>query len=186
MKKLILLIAFISLVSFEYAQTDMHTMPPDSVVLKFLNWYKINFKKSDTFYFVSDKNDSSHIINGRWGDSTIFYSVNFKGTEKFLKFLNSSNCLSNKYIENKRVSFKERSIKLDKQKQWDYPPYGFSADEVFFSNMIESLVPSLEKAKIETINSDKNFIKLKFNTSDYPAVFSLSKYDNKWLIDDIK
>ena len=36
---------------------------------------------------LSNKNDSTHLISGKWGDSTAYYTINTKGTEKFLKVL---------------------------------------------------------------------------------------------------
>jgi len=158
--------------------------PPDTVVLNFLIWYRDNFEKMHPFYTISDKNDSS-MISGKWGDSTTYFSVNFKGTEKFLKFLSSSNCLSKKYLDNKRKYIKERAIELLKYKQWDGPPIGFSAEEIFYMNDIEDYFRLIQKAKIIDLVIKGNTATCKVDFFER-KLFRLSTYNNRWLIDDIE
>ena len=130
---------------------------PDSVAISFLKWYKTNYKKIEKFYAMSAKNDSSYLINGKCGDSTFYYSVNFKGTVKFLELLKSSKCLSDKYLNVLRQSFSDRNNVLISKKQFDGPPDGFSADEVFMTNDIEELLNLLET----TDQSEKLWSKIK-------------------------
>jgi hypothetical protein len=159
--------------------------PPDTVVLNFLVWYRDNYEKTHPFYIVTEKNDSS-IIHGKWGDSTTYYSVNFKGTEMFLQFLNSSRCLSPKYLENKRTSFKERAAELAEYKQWDGPPDGFSAEEIFYLNDLEEYFPKISKAKITDLIIKGDSASCKVDIFE-GFRFKLSKYNNgKWLIDEIE
>ena len=160
--------------------------PQDSVIFSFLKWYENNLEELNSFYSLSDVEDSSHIINGRWGDSTIYYSFNYKGSEKLLELLKSSKCLSEKYINDLRDSFKKRAVELDKNKQWDGPPTGFSADLVFNSNETEDIISELRKTTYQLVNSGENWINLKNVNTDYTFEFSLSKRNNKWLIDRIK
>lgn len=104
---------------------------PDQVVIKFLEWYRDNYDQLYKFYEISEKDDSSHMINGKIGDSTVYYTINYKGTEKFLNSLKSCGFLSDKYLKNKRNSFKKRGKILNEAKQNDGPPEGFSAEEIF-------------------------------------------------------
>jgi hypothetical protein len=160
-------------------------MPSDNVVLNFMKWYRDNFDKLNQFYLMSDNDDSTHMINGKWGDSTVYYTVNFKGTEKFLEVLNSSGFLSKKYIDNKRKSIRERSIELANAKQSDGPPDGFSAEEIFYLNDIEEYFPLLNKAKVTQFEHNDRFAIYKIDLFEY-IEFKLSKYGDKWMIDEIR
>ena len=157
----------------------------DKVVLSFLIWYRDNFNKMNSFCITSDKDDSTHIINGKWGDSTVYYTVNFKGAEKFLKVLSSSGFLSTKFLDEKRKSFKERADELVKARQSDGPPLGFSAEEIFYLNDIEETVfPLVNKAKVIQIKLNNRSAIYKVDIFENKK-FKLSNYDGKWLIDEI-
>ena len=164
----------------------VHNLPPDSVVYKFIKWYNDNMSMIDTFNIMTDKNDSLHIINGRMNDSLYFYSLNIKGVEKYLKLLKSSDCFSDSYIDNKRISFKRKGKELDKNKQNDGPPFGFSADEVFLSNESDEIIQTLVNNKNKIIDLKDSKAVVKYNNSNYPVEFVLIKDKDKWLIDKVK
>jgi hypothetical protein len=193
MKKITLLLCFILAIFYSCRMNSSNSAnskagefeSADKVVIGFLEWYRDNFDKMHPFYLMSEKDDSTHMISGRWGDSTVFYSINNKGTEKFLKVLNSSGFLSKKYINNKRKSFKKRGGELIEAKQSDGPPLGFSAEEVLYLNDIEETFPLVKKAKVTQIElNDKSAI---YKVDIFENIqFKLSNYDGKWLIDEIE
>ena len=77
-------------------------------------------------------------------------------------------------------------IGLEKAKQFDGPPIGFSADEIFYTNETEHIFSFLDKIKIDTLKNLRDKIDLRINLDDYKFEFQLSKYNNQWLIDEIK
>lgn len=70
---------------------------PIETVRGFILWYSKNI----------DRLDSITLVNFNGGDTTKSYSVNFKGAEKYLKELKNSGFISDKYIENWRIIFKQ-------------------------------------------------------------------------------
>ena len=165
---------------------NVHNLPPDSVVYKFIKWYKDNMSLIDTFNIMTDKNDSLHIINGRMNDSLYFYSINNKGVDKYLKLIKSCDCFSDTYLETKRISFQKRGKELDKNKQNDGPPFGFSADEIFLSNESDEIVQTLVNDKNKIVDLKDTKAVVKYNNRYYPIEFVLIKDKDKWFIDQVK
>src|ERR1035437_9904288 len=70
-------------------------------VLSFLKWYKNNYENIYKIETVNNIPSSSNY------DSTKFYSVNFEGTENYLKYMKSSGYISDKYLDYWRAYFKK-------------------------------------------------------------------------------
>ncbi len=146
-------------------------------VVNFLTWYKLNYDEISKIETINN-------FTGEY-DSTKFYSVNFTGTENYLKKLKSSGYISEKYISTWRKYFLKCEQNFKQNPQNDGPPNGFEFDFVLWTQEIDETLESINNYKILNVNeSEKNSvvdIEITMNLE-----FTLSKINGKWLIDNIE
>ena len=146
-------------------------------VINFLKWYKGNY---ETIY-------QYNLVNNAGGeyDSTKFYSVNFKETEKYLSKLKSGGFISDSYIEGWRKYFIEREENFKSNLQNDGPPDGFEYDFVLMTQEIDETLNSIDNPKLINVSesSDSSVVKIDIMMR---LSFSLRKNNNIWLIDRIE
>lgn len=148
-----------------------------NTVITFLTWYKEHYKEANKFSLV----DNEGFVN----DSGKYYSVNFTETESYLKFLNGSKMLSERYINQWRNYFTEKGQYLKATPQNDGPPYGFEFDFVLLTQEIDETLEAIHAPTIVNLKKSETI-----SVVDIDIVmrlsFTLSKYQGKWLIDKIE
>ena len=145
-------------------------------VMAFLKWYRDKQEEFDQF----------HLVANAWPnyDSTKFYEVNFPETEKYLAKLKSSGYISDQYLDHWRTYFKEHDKTMKEFPINDGPPDGFSFDLVLLTQEMDFTLNAIDTAKLIHVNeSVKNSI-VKIDIM-MRLGFSLSKIEEKWLIDEI-
>lgn len=152
---------------------------PVKTVKEFLKWYRDNEKRLGTFGMV---NNCSTIY-----DSTKYYSVNFKSTEKYLTEMKKSGFISDKYINKWRQYFKKCETDFKNNPQFDGPPEGFEYNFVMWSQEYEEDLANIDKSKIikQKIDRNKSNLTLEF-PSNTKLIYWLTNENNKWFIDDIE
>ncbi|MDB5231034.1 MAG: amino terminal protease family protein [Chitinophagaceae bacterium] len=149
---------------------------PEHTAIAFLNWYKQN----------EDSLNKIKIITGGLQDTTTFYSIDFKESEKYLSELKKSGYLSNQFLNNLRTFFKISNERFKEHPQNDGPAEGFEADLIMKAQDYSEVWESLDHVKViaKKIDGNKAFIKLLF-TGNYKTNYYLTQNGNKWLIDRI-
>jgi hypothetical protein len=113
------------------------------VITKFLQWYKVNIIKANSFpILIKDRND--------------YYSVNKKAVTDYLNYLKSSNCISPKYLEHWQKFFDDKAIQLKKDKIISDIPEGFDFDFVLITQEPDLLLNQINRAKFKTISFNKS------------------------------
>lgn len=152
------------------------SISPDSAIIAFLKWYKDN----------DERLHKIQLITGGLDDTTTFYSVDFKATERYLSELKKSGFLSEGFLNELRKHFTQSNEYLKKHPQNDGPAPGFEADLIMKSQDYMDVWENLDKVKVinEKTSSDKAFVELLF-AGNYKTKYFLTKKGNKWLIDTI-
>lgn len=156
---------------------------PSEVVLSFLKYYREKPEESfgDDFYRIPQSKDSS-----------MYFRVDFTGTNKFLNRLFNTGYLSETFIENFRKFFKTQDslflYDLNQRREPESPQLLFDGDLIMHSNTWwKDNLNYLDSAKVsEKIFSDKKAnVVLIFYYKDTLS-YLLSNENSKWLIDKIK
>lgn len=147
------------------------------VVIKFLKWYKTNYKEINQIDLVDYESSIK--------DSTKFYSLDFKATEKYLLKMKSSGLLSDKYIKDWQKYFLESQKNFEENPQNDGPPEGFDYDLVLLTQEIDETLSSIENPKIIKVTESEESYIVTLNVF-MELSFRLSKVNGKWLIDKIE
>lgn len=156
-------------------RTDSNKLRPSGTVVAFLNWYKEN----------EDRLHEIDLVSGGLKDTTTFYSVNFKETERYLAELKKSGFLSDKYLHNLRQHFKSADDHLKRHPQNDSYAPGFEYDLIMKAQDYWELWDNLDRLQLsEQIMTDTTaYVRLAY-TDYYKAKYYLSNHNNRWLIDD--
>jgi hypothetical protein len=147
-------------------------------IISFYKWYRDN--PSIQMCLVSNTCNDTF-------DSTKFYSVDFKATEKYLSTLKHSGYISDQYISYWRDYFKKCEENFRKYPVNEGVADGFDYDFVTNSQDFEEELKTVERAKAAKIADldDKKIITLEFTTGS-TLTFELSGIDGRWYIDKIK
>ncbi len=156
--------------------TDSNKLSPAGTVVAFLNWYKEN----------EDRLHEIDLVSGGLKDTTTFYSVNFKETERYLAELKKSGFLSDKYLHNLRQHFKSADDHLKRHPQNDSYAPGFEYDLIMKAQDYWELWDNLDRLQLsEQVMTDTTaYVRLAY-TDYYKAKYYLSNHNNRWLIDDM-
>lgn len=147
---------------------------PTAAVNNFLIWYRDHI---DTMITIG-------LVNQDMKDSADFYSVNFTETERYLAELKNSGLVSDKYLNDWRNYFKKADEQFKITHQNEGPPEGFDFDLIMWSQDFD--LAEIEKVKtLEALNGDHATVTVEF-PYHYKLQYSLSKQNDKWLIDEIK
>ncbi|MGA0557295.1 hypothetical protein ACO2Q8_11630 [Larkinella sp. VNQ87] len=146
----------------------------DSVVRTvtgFLSWYKSHADSISRIILVDQKPGKN-------------YAVNFKNGEKYLTYLRSSQRLTDRYLNEWRLYFRERQQGFQLSPQNEGPPTGFEYDLVLLSQEVDTQLASLNKLKIEkvTVRKDRASVEVDL-LANYE--FRLVRQNGVWRIDEI-
>jgi len=154
-----------------------NVVSPESTIIAFLKWYKYN----------EERLRQIQLLTGGLKDTTTFYSVNFKATEKYLSELKKSGFLSDRFLEDLRTHFIQANEYLKQHPQHDGPAPGFEADLIMKSQDYMDVFENLDNVKVldKNMNGNKAYLKLMF-AGYYKTKYYLAMHRNKWLIDKIQ
>ncbi|RZL99662.1 MAG: hypothetical protein EOO88_59395, partial [Pedobacter sp.] len=103
------------------------TTAPAQAVINFLQWYGEEGNNVMSIPLVTSYDDAVDSLNNVI-DSTKFYTVNFNGTEQYLKKLYSSGYVSEAYLNSQRKYFKEADNFFQEEHMYDGAPDYFDFD----------------------------------------------------------
>jgi hypothetical protein len=145
-------------------------------ITSFLEWhYKVRRNGLDTA-----------IVKGTEGDSLHPYRIDFKESKKYLQFLQSSNFLSDKFINSLYQYLVRCDSNFVKHRQYEWVPFGFDVDIITRDFDDEIIIENVKNCRITKLKRNKNtaFVEVEFITH-YKYQFELTNYNGKWLIDKI-
>lgn len=140
-------------------------------VLNLLSWYKNHIDSASRIYLVDQKPGKP-------------YAVNFKNGEKYLAYLRSSHLLTDTYLNEWRIYFRERHQGFLLTKQNEGPPTGFEYDLVLLSQDVDMQLKSLNKLKITKVKIQKDRASVEFDLLE-SYEFRLVRRNGIWLINEI-
>ncbi|RAJ20588.1 hypothetical protein LX77_03113 [Gelidibacter algens] len=145
---------------------------PKQVIIKFLNWYKINLNKANNFPFLIK-------------DSADNFMVNTSAFTDYLNFLETSDCISQQYIDDWTVYFNDKAEELKEHPLQSDVPEGFDFDFVLITQEPDLLLNQIDSIIFTPISATDSvaLIGLKWpgeNTSEYE--FEMYKTKAGWQI----
>ncbi len=202
MKRIILILVFISLVAITlaYFYREPHTLEnplPDMTSLDTL----IQMQVDTTVVVMNDTMMLQKTIKGfltwykvnyakangfklTYADAKGNYQVDSKECEKYLQFLKSSGHISESYIVDWRKYFDSKVEYFKDNIQNEGPPEGFSMDLVLITQEPELILNAIDKLKFKTKEIDDSSAVIEV-TGESMYEFELSKKDGLWKIDYI-
>lgn len=150
---------------------------PASAVIAFLEWYRGN----------EDRLHQIQLLAGGLEDTSTFYSVDFKATERYLSELKKSGYVSGRFLDELQKHFVQSNEYLKQHPQNDGPAPGFEADLVMKAQDYMDVWENLDSVKVvdEKRQDDKAVITLLF-AGNYKTRYYLTKNGKTWLIDSIE
>lgn len=144
---------------------------PLQTVKDFLSWYGNNYKEANSFGLVNQ------------GDS-VFYSVNFQETEKFLAYLKSSGFVSEKYLTGFRKYFAAAQLTFDKDPVNEGPPMNFDYDIILWTQEPDLVIERGKNPTVIFSSIQDNEATIALDVYN-KLQFDLSKENGVWKIDRI-
>ena len=117
-------------------------LPAQKVITKFLQWYKINLHKANSFPLLNK-------------DSAGNYMVNKKAVSEYLNFLKSSKFISGKYIAHWQIYFDDKAAELNTHPIKSDMPEGFDFDFILITQEPETVLNQLSRLKFKTVSINK-------------------------------
>lgn len=140
-------------------------------VITFLNWYKTHIQVASRI----------PLVNQQAGKP---YSVNLPNGERYLAYLKSSHLLTDAYLNEWRIFFRERNEGFRKSPQIEGPPTGFDYDLVLLTQDVDMMLAALKSLKIDNVTIAKNRATVALTLFD-AYEFRLIRSGNGWLINEI-
>ena len=167
--------------TYEYLSPKVDTAKiVGRTVLSFLKWYKNNYENIYKIEILNNMPASSNY------DSTKFYSINFEGTENYLKYMKSSGYISDKYLARWRAYFKKYDDDFKNNPVNDGPPYGFDLDFVLITQEIDYAFEKIKTAVFTKVVIKDNEAEVRLTIDKDWAYKYVLTFDGKnWLIDSI-
>ncbi len=157
------------------------TIEGDAVktVAGFLHWYRENMQQLNRINMVKNSD--------RAGDTSVFYSVDFQATEKYLKELEKGGFLSADYLNAQRKYFMDCEDYFKKNPENDGPPHGFDYDLIMLSQEYDEALAHLEKAQMSLTKAGATgaLVRSDFGNG-YSLTYTLNNKNGKWLIDQME
>ncbi|MEO5943494.1 MAG: hypothetical protein ABIP30_03595 [Ferruginibacter sp.] len=148
---------------------------PKEMIIRFLKWYKTNLQKANKFpILVKDSADN--------------FMVNTNASDNYLKLLNSSKCLSPRYIAYWRSYFDDQAIGLQSNPVQSGTPAGFDLDFVLVTRQPELILDHVNEARFDTYSLSKNMARIGVSWPKQPGleyIIELTKNKSGWQIDFI-
>lgn len=164
------------------AQTDEKSI--EQTIIGFLHWHKKTKKDSVKQRYLIIKDIA---INKKFKHQTI----DKKGVEKYLHFLKRSNYLSEAYLNSLRGYFYKIGEDLDKspaiRKSAIVKIDGLDLDFILQTFEPEEILDFIAQGVFQQIAilSDKAIVQFYIPDSSTKMLFTLTKINDRWLIDDI-
>lgn len=141
-------------------------------VVSFLTWYKDHIQEANGIT----------LINQNPGKP---YSVNLKNGEQYLNYLKNSQLLTDAYLNQWRVFFKERQEGFRQSPQYEGPPTGFDYDLVMLNQDVDTQLASLKSLKMGKVVATNDNATVRFNLLDTYYEFRLVRQNGRWMIEEI-
>ncbi len=158
-----------------YVSQSSQVQSPKEVIIQFLKWYKINIEKINKFpILIKDSADN--------------FMINKTACNNYLKFLNSSKCLSPRYIAYWRSFFDDKATGLQSNPVQSDIPEGFDIDFVLSTQEPELILYHISQTifKPQSITDTFAVIGLSWPVED-GMQYNVEMHKNKqgWQIDHI-
>jgi hypothetical protein len=163
---------FIVLALFASCQARDPQKEALQTVTAFLSWYETNYHHANSFGLVNQ-------------DDSVFYSVNFEETEKYLGYLKSSGFVSDAYLNSFRKYFNEAEAAFKKDPINEGPPPGFDYDIILFTQEPELVFEKKNNPTVLVSTVTENTAVLQLDIG-MKLHFNLSRNNGKCLIDGIQ
>ncbi|AKD58322.1 hypothetical protein SD10_04145 [Spirosoma radiotolerans] len=112
------------------------------------------------------------------------YSVNLKNGERYLAYLRTSNLLTDSYLNEWRLFFRQRNEGFKANPEVEGPPTGFDYDLVLLNQDVDQQLDSLKSLKIEKVTVAGPRARVQFSLLGIYE-FRLVRRNNHWLINEI-
>ncbi|MBC6110744.1 hypothetical protein ACFOG5_16820 [Pedobacter fastidiosus] len=189
MNKLILILIFSLFFSQGYGQKKENgeIVKIKGTIINFLKWYRLD-QIVDTAKQVDSGIKYHPIIVWKQIDTLIKVNIDMKAVESYLVHLRSSNCLSESFINDLRqyhqkIADEIELVKPFPAREGEFAIPGLNLDPIFGFEP-EDILDHIKKGRFTKINIiyDKAIVKFDItNINQY--IFTLTKVDNRWLID---
>ncbi|WP_420154698.1 hypothetical protein [Siphonobacter sp.] len=146
---------------------------PGAVTLQFLRWYQTHESEISALPLVNPP-----------ADSTAFYSVNQRATERYLALFNSSKLVSPEYLAYWKTYFEEAERHFQTHPQHEGPPEGFEYDLVLQSQEVDLEQLTQAQVILQTIEGNRAHVLVRL-PDQQKLRFTLQNQQNHWLIDRI-
>jgi len=146
--------------------------PPQKIIIQFLQWYKINYKKAGSFPFLIK-------------DSTGNFMVNQTACKNYLNFIKSSKCVSSKYIGYWQVFFNDKSAELKTNPIQSDIPEGFDMDFVLITQEPDIILNKIANLKFKIVSMNEKVALIRVTLPSDRSVqyeFEMYKYKEGWQI----
>jgi len=142
-------------------------LPAKQIIIKFLQWYKVNLHKANSFPILTK-------------DSAGNYMIDKVAYTNYLIFLKSSKCISAKYIGYWQTYFDDKAVELQKNPIQSDIPEGFDFDFVLITQEPDIVLNQLNSVQYKTasINNTVALIDLKWPGKD-PMEYQFEMYKGK-------
>ena len=108
-------------------------------IVSFLQWYKLNINKANEFtILITDTNGN--------------FKVNKTAYTDYLKFINSSSCISPKYIGYWKTYFADKESYLEDQSIKTYVPEGFDFDFILVTQEPELVLNNIDNINFNLVS----------------------------------
>lgn len=142
-------------------------LPARKIINKFLQWYKVNLHKANSFAILTKESAGNYMI-----DKT--------ACTAYLNFIKSSKCISAKYIAYWQTYFDDKAIELQQNPIQSDIPEGFDFDFVLVTQEPDIVLNQLSSVTFKTIsiNNEVAIIGLKWPGKD-PMEYEFEMYKTK-------
>lgn len=159
-------------------QVSVEDQKIKKTIVGFLNWYKVNENKLEKSPIVTGLNTDT-IKKG------MIVKINMEAAEKYLTSFNRAGYVSKTFLNDLREKYQNVSDTLLKHPIVDYfgPIVGLEADPIFGFEP-EEILDHVKEGKFTKIYRIYDKAIVKFDISKFGQyIFTLTKINNKWLID---
>ena len=146
------------------------------VIIDFLQWYKLNIKKANSFAMIDY-------------DQQGLAFVNLKECAAYLQFIRSSKLVSSRYYNYWKKYFDDEAIKIKNDRLTkDDVPEGFDFDFVLITQEPEIMLDNIKKLKFRLVSETSKEAVMEVllpGQENFRYEFELQKTKTGWLIDYI-
>ena len=147
-------------------------LPAQKVITKFLQWYKINLHKANSFPLLKK-------------DCAGNYMVNKKAVSNYLNLLKSSKFISGEYIAHWQIYFDDKAAELNNHPMQSDLPEGFDFDFILITQEPELVLNQLSRLKFKTVSINRSVALIGVTLPSDKSVqyeFEMYKVKDDWQI----